>query len=475
MTAGLLASIDPYLYRHRVREVMTPEPVIVPADTPLHEAIAEMMARNISSVLVRPHDGAQATGIVTARDALRAIAQDGATALGHACGDVMSSPLFTICDEDFLHVAIGRMTRLGLSHLVVSNDDELICGIVTSRALVKHRTVHAIVIGDELRAAATGADLKAAHDKLVALAQGLLADQVAASNIAAIVAGIYRDLTRRAMELAEVEFGHVLPRYALLVLGSAGRGETLLAGDQDNAIVVEDGADKGALMDTAKRATDLLDAAGLPYCQGGVMASREPWCRSLSEWRSVVEGWSRRGDGSSLLNVDIFFDLVRVHGDRELVDDLRAHALREAARPMLPRMMAAEIMDYRPPLDLLGRFRTQDGRLDLKLNGLFPIVAGARAMALRHGVEALGTRARLAAVAELGLMGSGDLERFSSAQELFLELILRQQLDDIAAGRTPGSRIDVSVLQRSVRRRLKSSLRDIGHLPQLVLDVAAHG
>lgn len=102
-------------------------------------------------------------------------------------------------------------------------------------------------------------------------------------------------------------------------------------------------------------------------------------------------------------------------------------------------------------------------------------MAGARAMALAHRVEATGTRARLAAVAELSLMGSGDLERFGKAHELFLELILRQQIEDMAAGKTPGSLVDVSGLPRAARRHLKVALRDIAHLPQLVLDVAARG
>ena len=475
MAQDLIARIDPYLYRHKVGEVMSTEPVFVKAGSLLHEAIVVMMTRGISSVLVERTAGAGEPGIVTEHDALRAIAQDGASGLARTCGEVMSSPLFTVSADDDLHVAIGRMTRLGLRHLVVCDDHGEVCGVLTSRALVSHRSAHALMIGDALRAATSAEDLKAAHDRLFGMAQGLLAEDVDVPMIAAIVAGFYRDLTQRAMELAELESGLDLPRYAMMILGSAGRGETLLSGDQDNAIVFEDGADASQFGPVAQRATDLLDAAGLPYCSGGVMASRPAWCRSLSDWRKAVEAWARTADGASLLNVDIFFDLVRVHGDRELVDALRKHALHEAAKPLLPRMMASEIINYRPPLDLLGRFQLQDGRLDLKLRGLFPLVAGARAMALRHGVEATGTRARLAAVAELGLMGEGDLERFGSAHALFLELILRQQIADVAAGAKPGSMVDVNALDRTTRRRLKTALRDIAHLPQLVLDVAAHG
>ena len=65
-------------------------------------------------------------------------------------------------------------------------------------------------------------------------------------NTAAIVSHELRALTRRATELAEVRmiddgWGPPPQPYAMLVLGSGGRGESLLAMDQDNAIVYADG------------------------------------------------------------------------------------------------------------------------------------------------------------------------------------------------------------------------------------------
>ena len=58
-------------------------------------------------------------------------------------------------------------------------------------------------------------------------------------------------LTRRAAVLAEQQMqieGHGPPPcpYAMLVLGSGGRGESLMAPDQDNAIVFAHGEPDGA-------------------------------------------------------------------------------------------------------------------------------------------------------------------------------------------------------------------------------------
>src|SRR5262245_39481679 len=74
---------------HRAREVMTPAPVALPADTSLTEAARRMRDQGIGTVLV--HDDRGLCGVVTDRDiVLRAIAADlspAATTLGAICSD----------------------------------------------------------------------------------------------------------------------------------------------------------------------------------------------------------------------------------------------------------------------------------------------------------------------------------------------------------------------------------------------------
>ena len=78
-------------------------------------------------------------------------------------------------------------------------------------------------------------------------------------------------MTSRACEFAEAELeasngAHPPARYAMLVLGSEGRGESLLAMDQDNAIIFEEGA-PGSEVDKyferlGRGVADILDEAG---------------------------------------------------------------------------------------------------------------------------------------------------------------------------------------------------------------------
>jgi signal-transduction protein with cAMP-binding, CBS, and nucleotidyltransferase domain len=94
-------------------------------------------------------------------------------------------------------------------------------------------------------------------------------------------------------------------------------------------------------------------------------------------------------------------------------------------------------------------------------------------MALSRGIAETGTGARLRAVCggPDRPLGPEDLARLTEAHELLLSLVLRQQIADIAAGRDPGSRVDAAALPKHDRARLKTALRQIELLPEMVQDV----
>src|SRR3546814_11059395 len=79
-------------------------------------------------------------------------------------------------------------------------------------------------------------------------------------------------------------------------------------------------------------------------------------------------------------------DLLRpVHGALRLGEALRNEALDAArgSRAFL-RLLAEQTAQIHPAIGLFGRLREKEGRVDLKLGGLLPLVSAARVMARRE-------------------------------------------------------------------------------------------
>ena len=259
-------------------------------------------------------------------------------------------------------------------------------------------------------------DLGAAWAKLPQVAAALLAEDVSAQNVAAVISRRLGALTRQVAFVAELRMrkegrGEPPCPYALAVLGSAGRGESLLAMDQDNALVFADGEPGGAADQWFERLSihvaDILDEVGVPYCKGGVMAKNPQWRGSLATWRERIAGWIAHSQPADLLAVDIFFDLRGVHGDGALADTLWRDAF-DAARGQVgfAKALVEATGGSQNGLGLFGRIKTEQGRIDLKKHGLFGIVTAARALAICHHVVERSTPARL-----VGAQGDGSGRR----------------------------------------------------------------
>lgn len=467
---GAVARIDSYPYRHRVEAVMAAPPVRVPADTPLRDAIDILIDRKVSSVFV--DGGDSALGIVTERDVLRCLHGRGDRALDTRLREIWSTPLQTIGGSSFVYRAIGRMERLGLRHLGVVDDSGALIGAVTTRNLLRHRASTAMILGDETGSGRDEADLAAAWAQVPMMARRLTDEEVDPRTVAAVISAEICMLTRRAAEIGEARMrdaglGPPPVRYAVLVLGSGGRGEGLLAADQDNAIVLETGEPGGPedrwFETLGTHIADILDRVGIPYCTGGVMARNPPWRRSVAGWTATIDDWVRRQRPEDLLNVDIFFDAAPVHGDRALADEVMRYAYRRGSGvPAFRRALSDTLGSWQSPLGLLGGFRTgTDERVDLKLNGLMPLFTAGRILSIKAGRPAHGTADRLRDAAERGDANREQIEGLITAHRVLLGTMLAQQIEDVENGVPPGPRVDPRRLDKAGRRALLDALRQV--------------
>jgi CBS domain-containing protein len=319
------------------------------------------------------------------------------------------------------------------------------------------------------------------------LAAALLAAGEPAMEVIALVNALNDDVTAAVLDqalatMAQAGWGEPPVAFAALVMGSAGRGESLLHPDQDNGFILADHADSEHdnidrfFAELAHRFTRGLDQVGFALCAGDVMATNPLWRKPLAQWQAQVNRWVRARGNQEIMFTDIFFDFRSISGPPELAAALRRHVT-AAARDNLPFLAQISWLqhDRTSSVDLFGHLIAKDGpeqdAIDLKLRGTKPLVEIVRLLALKNGIEATGTPARLAALAETGALVDQDAGSLSGDLAFLLELLLRHQVERISARRAPDNCLKPESLRRPERERLVQVFRDIDRWRQrLVAD-----
>ena len=472
------ARIDSYPYRHRVRDVMRTPPIVVEPRERVLSANRSMLRENVSSVFVRSEDGGRADGIVTERDLLRALEASPEDLAGLEISGIASRPLLTVDRNELLYRAMSRMASSNVRHLGVTDGSGALVGVLSSRDLLYQRAADAVSLGDSVDQARNAEELGRIWADLTMVVRGLSAEEVDPRDIAAVISKELGELTRRACQIAErnmIERGRGEPpsAYAMLVLGSGGRGESLLAMDQDNAIVFGETADD---LESARwfrelggSVADILNAVGVSYCTGGVMAKNAEWCLSATRWRDTIGGWLRGAKPEHILNADIFFDGLPVHGTLELGDRVRQEGLELARRSTgFLHLMSMNAADFQVPVGMFGRLQRTDGRVDLKAGGILPIFSTARVLALKYGRAERSTPGRLKAVQEQVGIGGHVVANLVEAHRILMGLVLVQQLRDIEAGVKLSNGIDPAQLSSHQKQDLGWAFDQVRGIPDLV-------
>ncbi|HVJ41043.1 MAG TPA: DUF294 nucleotidyltransferase-like domain-containing protein [Dongiaceae bacterium] len=475
VASASLERIDLYPFQHRLSDVMSPAATGFQPQDAIAAVIAEL-ARQHTSCLIAVDRNHRPIGIITEHDVIEALARHGPEAMAMPAEKLMTTPVASMLPDAFLFAAIARMYRLGIRHLAITDPiDGKLLGVLRMATLLRQRAEEALMVQGDIAAARSAADLHAIIMHLPKLAAALRREALQPDQIAGVISTVIREATKRAAELALAEMeaagrGPAPARWTLLILGSAGRSESLLAADQDNALIHDgESDDLPWFAEFGKRVADLLDGAGIPYCRGGVMAANRELRHNLRGWRRCISAWLEAATPEALLNADIFYDFRPVAGDMALAATLRAEATTSArGHRVFHALLARAIGSKGSALSLLGHFKTREGRVDLKARGLHPLVSGARVLALELGVRETGTLARWRAARAAQLVSESDLIRIEDAFTLLLDLVLEQQLADIERGIAPSSKVETGRLHMIERQRLKQALQMSAQIDLLV-------
>jgi signal-transduction protein with cAMP-binding, CBS, and nucleotidyltransferase domain len=379
-------------------------------------------------------------------------------------------------EQDRIYHAIAEMRRQRRNCLPVVDATGRPLGLIRYESLVGSSFAGLLA---QLDSAVPGESRPPSGAKTVqaSLAAALLAAGEPVMEVITLVNALNDDIAavvlRQAIaSMAEVGWGEPPVPFAVLVMGSAGRGESLLHPDQDNGFIFADHADNAQenidrfFAELAKRFTHGLDQAGFALCAGDVMATNPLWRKALAQWQAQVTGWVRSRGNQEIMFTDIFFDFRAVDGSAELAAALRRHVT-VAARDNVPFLAQISWLQHEraSSVDLFGQLLAKDGpekdAIDLKLRGTKPLVEVVRLLALKNGIETTGTPARLAALAEAGLLAQEDADMLNDDLVYLLERLLHTQINRIAAGRVPDNCVKPELLSRAECDRLVQIFRDI--------------
>ncbi len=471
-----ISNVDTYPYKVKISDIMVP-PVIVDRNSSIQSALEILIQKKIGSVIVRL-EGKKQFGILTESDILKSINTDGSNALLAPVGKYAKKLRALIHKKEFIYRAMVSMATTNFRRLVVTDDSGDIVGVVSSRDIYGNYSSDAIGLGKDITKARTANDLGKVWSGLTSVSRSLINSGIDPRTITAIISRELRGLTQKACQIAELTIHSdnnmtCMPDYVMVVLGSAGRGESMLAMDQDNAIIYDEADPQGekdrVLKLIGRRTSEILNEVGVRFCDGGVMAFNSHWRRNYSSWEHLISKWLTETQPDDLLNSDIFFDGFPVHGDMQLAHRLRAMAIESASkhRPFLS-LLSKRAADFKVPLGYFGRWRLENGRIDLKKGGIMPIFSTARVLSLQHGLFARSTSDRLLKFKALNLVPDKLIDDLLEAHGLLLEFILQQQLDDLETGISPSNNVAVTRLDGFNQHKLKWALDKLGTIPNLL-------
>ncbi|EKO3763673.1 TPA: DUF294 nucleotidyltransferase-like domain-containing protein [Vibrio metschnikovii] len=458
----------------KARKILARDPVTLEATASIQEAAILMAEENVTSLLiVRPaeelteEDDEQLLGILTDRDlCIRVLAQGIDTNI--PVSEVMSYDVVSLDYNAYVFEAMLTMLRYNVHHLPILKDKKPI-GIIGMTDIVRYESQNSLLLVSSIFQQTSVEDLKQVSEQVKDCFVRMVNEDANAHMIGRAMSVIGSSFKQRLAELAEQELGPAPIPYCLVAMGSMARDEQLIVTDQDNALILDNSYDvemHGEYFEKfAKFVCDGLAACGYAYCTGDIMATNPEWRKTRAEWEECFGNWIDNPTPERLLNSNIFFDLLGVHGRVKWAEQLSSFIARRAKRNnRFLACMAYNAIRRTPPLGFFKDFvMEKDGRhrnsINLKRRGTAPLADLIRVHSLAIGSRSQNSFDRLDDINDAGILPKGRGMDLRDAMELIYMVRIRHQALDIENGDEPDNNIEPENMSEFERRNLKAAFQ----------------
>ncbi|MEO8652975.1 MAG: putative nucleotidyltransferase substrate binding domain-containing protein, partial [Ramlibacter sp.] len=434
-----------------------------------------MRDQRASSVLLVEQD--HLFGLVTDRDLRNRVLAQGLDP-ERPVADIATLAPFTVQAASPAYEALLLMARHNVHHVPVM-DGTRVAGMVTATDLTEQHSTSAVYLAGDIYRQSSIEGLARASARVALLQKHLAAAGASAYSAGRIITTITDAVTSRLIHLAEASLGPPPVDFVWVAAGSQARSEQTAKSDQDNCMVLDDAYDETAHGDYfrafSRFVCDGLDTCGWIHCPGEMMAMTDKWRQPLHRWADYFRQWVDQPEPMALMLTSVFFDLRAVHGRVELLETLRQDFLRRTrGHSLFLSHLVGNALKHRAPLGYFGRIALQRGgeyagKIDLKHNGIVPIVDLARVYALAAGVPAVNTHDRLEQAGGSGEVTAEAARDLRQALEFLGKARLVHQARQTAKGEAPDNFLSPAEISNFERSQLKDAFTVVQKL-QAVLE-----
>jgi CBS domain-containing protein len=347
----------------------------------------------------------------------------------------------------------------------VRADGEVV-GVLGDRDLFAAETRTPFTLRREIDAAQTIAQIQALARRLPQVLVALHDSDTSALQISGVHSAIADAIITRLLALAAAAAGRPDVQPVWIALGSHGRRELAPGSDLDSAVTWTDEVDAAEEPTLRRVAGEAIAAvagvAGVAPDAHGATADSSLFARSLDSWREVVRRWAA---DPTVEKVPIVLSAVldgRVLGPGPAWSEaVHAEMTHPSVRVELQRWLLRLALAHRVPTGLarsrvLGPVGAR-GHVDLKRDGLLPIVDLARYAGFVAGAGVLSTPERLRAAADQGVLAAADARMLVEAHELFSDLRTSHHVELLRAEQPIGDAVDPAALNALTRRYVRDA------------------
>ncbi|TBR44838.1 CBS domain-containing protein [Marinomonas agarivorans] len=469
-----------------LKKLMSLQPVTISPEESIHAAAIKMSEARVSSILVieknaekasekitekemKKDSGGKLIGIVTDRDLRSRVV---------ACSLPVESPIKTIMTDTPLYLdetassltAQLVMSKHNVHHLPIVNNKHQPIGLLSSTDLLRSQALSPLLIVSELNRQNDVAGLQVVAKRIPELIINLTLSETNPSEIGEVLAAITDNLTRCLIKMALQEYGEAPMSFNFLVFGSQARKDQSLGSDQDNALLLERPPNEEESLYFKQLASFIcggLNACGIPYCPGNIMASNPDYRLTQEQWQQKFAYWIVSNSPQSLLQASIFFDIRSVYGDKSNLAPLTQLIQTKAKKnSIFLATLTNNAVSAKPPLGFFRNFVLEHtgehkNKLDLKHQGLALINDLARIYSFSCDGYQATTLQRLERLADKRLLGRDYINNLKDAWLYLSSLRYETQQRHWQREGKSSAFLDPSTLSPLQRQHLKLTFKSI--------------